>query len=40
MFDDRAAFPPINQAAVSGMTQQPVVNVALDEDLSADFFSE
>ena len=33
-------FLPINQAAISRMTHQPVVYVALDENLSAELFPE
>ena len=33
-------FLPINQASTFGMTYQPVVNVALDEDLSAKLFRQ
>ena len=43
MFNDRAVdvtVLPIHQAAISRMTHQPVVYVALDEDLSAEFFPE
>ena len=41
VFDDRKVdvpFPPINQAARSWMTHQPVVYVVLDEDLSAELY--
>ena len=43
VFDDCTVditFLPINQAAISRMTHQPVVYVALDEDLSAELFPE
>ena len=33
-----APFLPINQASSSRMTNQPVVDVAFDEDLSAELF--
>ena len=35
-----ATFLPINQAATSRMTQQPVDYVALDENLPAELFPE
>ena len=35
-----ASFLPINQASSSGMTYQPVVYVALDENLSAKLFPQ
>ena len=43
LFNHRAVdvpYLPINQAAISQMTHQPVVYVALDEDLSAELFPE
>ena len=43
VFDDCTVditFLPINQAAISRMTHQPVVYVALNEDLSAELFPE
>ena len=43
VIDDRTVditFLPINQAATSRITHQPVVYVALDEDLSAELFPE
>ena len=33
-------FMPVNQTSTSGMTYQPVVNIALDEDLSAKLFPQ
>ena len=41
VFDDRTVditFLPIYHAAISRITHQPDVYVALDEDLSAEFF--
>jgi len=35
-----ASFLPINQTSTSGMAYQPVVYVALDEDLSAKLFPQ
>ena len=35
-----APFLPINQTSTSGITYQPVVNIALDEDLSAKLFPQ
>ena len=43
VFDDRTVditFMPINQTAFSRTTHQPVVYIALDEDLSADLFPD
>ena len=43
VFDDRTVditFLPINQAAISRMTHQPVVYVACDKNLSAELFPE
>ena len=43
VFDDRTVditFLPINQTAISRMTNQPVVYVALDEELSPELFPE
>ena len=43
VFDNRTVditFLPINQTAISRMTNKPVVYVALDEELSAELFPE